>query len=77
MTMQGRMRQKSNARWRELKSEYRNPKYETNSNDQNTKYQNVLDLEFYNFDIVSNFDIRISNLVYRSRIEFGMTKHYG
>ena len=47
------------------KSEIRSPKLETNSNDKNSNVQNrlgVLDLENLDFDIVSDFDIRISNL---------------
>ncbi|MCX6580369.1 MAG: amino acid adenylation domain-containing protein [Candidatus Aminicenantes bacterium] len=53
------------------KSEIQNPKFETNSNETNTNTQNknqyfgavsVLDFEHLNFDIVSNFDIRASNL---------------
>jgi uncharacterized membrane protein len=46
-----------------MKSEIRNPKPETNSNLQNTKSKNVLSLRHLNFDIVSNFDIRYSNLL--------------
>ena len=55
----------------ELKSEARNPKSETISNVQNTNFQNkighpaVTDVWHFgnlNFEFVSNFDIRISNL---------------
>jgi len=55
----------------ELKSEARNPKSETISNVQNPNFQNknaglacivVLDFGNLNFEFVSNFDIRISNL---------------
>ena len=52
-----------------LKSEIRNPKSETNSNAQNINDQNknpgtafVLNFENLNFDIVSNFEFRASNL---------------
>jgi hypothetical protein len=56
------------------KFEARNPKFETNSNDQNLNDQNkngssnyfgafVLNFEHLNFDIVSDFDIRISDLL--------------
>ncbi|MDQ1352318.1 MAG: hypothetical protein QG657_2624, partial [Acidobacteriota bacterium] len=51
------------------KSEIRNPKSETNPNDQKINVQNknyeipfVLDFDHLNFDIVSNFDIRVSDL---------------
>jgi len=46
------------------KSEARNPKHETNSNVQNTNFQNkFLSFGHLNFDIVSSFDIRYSNFV--------------
>ena len=52
------------------KSEARNPKFEANNKVQNKKYKNaraafdaVLNLKNLNFGIVSNFDIRISDLV--------------
>jgi methylenetetrahydrofolate dehydrogenase (NADP+)/methenyltetrahydrofolate cyclohydrolase len=46
------------------KSEARNPKSETNSNNQNPKFKNrFLSFEHSNFDIVSSFDIRISNFI--------------
>ena len=45
------------------KSEARNPKSETNPNDQISNNKNVLDFEHSNFGIVSSFDIRISNFV--------------
>ncbi|MDQ1355127.1 MAG: hypothetical protein QG657_5437, partial [Acidobacteriota bacterium] len=54
------------------KSEIRNPKFETNPNYQKINDQNknqyfgaafVLNFEHLNFDIVSNFDIRASNLI--------------
>ncbi|MCL5970742.1 MAG: hypothetical protein M1450_04560 [Patescibacteria group bacterium] len=45
------------------KSEIRSTKSETNSNNQNTNDRNVLNFENYNLDIVSNFDIRYSNLI--------------
>ena len=46
------------------KSEARNPKFETNSNDKNINVQNaVLNFGNLNFDIVSDFDIRISYLL--------------
>ncbi|HLP46942.1 MAG TPA: AMP-binding protein, partial [Candidatus Kapabacteria bacterium] len=51
------------------KSEIRNPQFETNFNDQKINVQNkgfedlmVLDLENLDFEFVSNFDIRISDL---------------
>jgi len=46
------------------KSEILNSKSETNSNSSNPNIQNlnVLNFENYDFDIVSNFDIRISKL---------------
>ena len=49
------------------KSEARNPKFETNSNDWNSNDKNqstaaVSNFEHYNFEFVSYFDIRISNL---------------
>jgi fengycin family lipopeptide synthetase D len=58
----------SNARIILKKSEIRNPKSETNPNDSNSNDQSkraevtVLDFEHLNFEFVSNFDIRISNL---------------
>ncbi|HLP57970.1 MAG TPA: amino acid adenylation domain-containing protein, partial [Candidatus Deferrimicrobium sp.] len=60
----------SNAKILINKSEIRNPKFETNSNESNSNDPNknqyfgtasVLNFENLNFDIVSNFDIRISN----------------
>jgi hypothetical protein len=56
------------------KFEVRNPKFETNSNDQNLNDQNknsnskqfgafVLNFEHLNFGFVSDFDIRISDLL--------------
>lgn len=50
---------------RRRKFEAPNSKFETNSNNQNTNYKKkktILNLENYNFDIVSDFDIRISDL---------------
>ncbi|MCP5047481.1 MAG: amino acid adenylation domain-containing protein [bacterium] len=55
-----------------LKSEIRNPKSETNPNDQNTNVQNknhcsecvVLNFEHFNFEFVSDFGFRISDLSY-------------
>ena len=45
------------------KSEIRNPKSEINSNNQNSKFKKrFLSFEHSNFDIVSSFDIRYSNL---------------
>ena len=50
-----------------LKSEARISKYETNPNDQNSNVQNTTTVfrsfEHSDFDIVSNFDIRISDFV--------------
>jgi starch phosphorylase len=43
------------------KSEIRDPKSEINPNDKNLKEQNVLNLESSNLEIVSNFDIHISD----------------
>jgi len=45
------------------KSEARNPKSETNSKFEITNPKRVWNLENWNLDIVSNFDIRISNLI--------------
>jgi hypothetical protein len=53
------------------KSEYRNSKSETNSNDQSTKFKTqdaaegvvVLDIWILDFEIVSDLDIRISDFV--------------
>ncbi|MCX6581868.1 MAG: amino acid adenylation domain-containing protein, partial [Candidatus Aminicenantes bacterium] len=57
----------SNAKILINKSEIQNPKSETNSNDQNKNRHfgtaSVLNFENLNFDIVSNFDIRASNLI--------------
>jgi len=46
------------------KSEIRNSKHKTSTNDKNSNDQNrdVLNLENSNFEFVSNFDIRVSNL---------------
>jgi len=44
-----------------MKSEARSTKSETNSNDRNSKFKTVRFGDL-NFDIVSNFDIRISDL---------------
>jgi amino acid adenylation domain-containing protein len=58
----------SHARILLKKSKIQNPKPETNPNDSNSNDQNnradvtVLDFEHSNFEFVSNFDIRISNL---------------
>jgi len=58
----------SNARILLKKSGIQNPKPETNPNDSNSNDQNkragaaVLDFETLDFEFVSNFDIRISNL---------------
>jgi len=55
------------------KPETRNPKFETISNDKKTNASNNLDAALSsgfgisNFEIVSNFDIRISNLGSNSR----------
>jgi amino acid adenylation domain-containing protein len=59
----------SNARILLKKSEIRKPKFETNPNDPNSNDQNkraavtVLDLEYLNFEFVSNFEFRASNFV--------------
>jgi len=48
---------------RSSKHEILNPKFETNLNDRNSNVQNkVLNFGNLNFDIVSDLDIRISNL---------------
>jgi amino acid adenylation domain-containing protein len=58
----------SNARIILKKSEIRNPKSETNPNDSNSNYQNkraevtVLNFEHLNFEFVSNFEFRASDL---------------
>ena len=44
------------------KHEARNSKYETNSNDKNPKFKTFWSFGNLNFDIVSDFDIRISDL---------------
>src|SRR3989344_4548942 len=44
------------------KSEIRNPKSETNTNKKNSNVQKVSNLENLDFGIVSNLDIRASNL---------------
>ncbi len=48
-----------------FKSEARSTKLETNSNDQNLKQEKrcVLNICFLNFKFVSDFEIRISDLV--------------
>jgi len=48
------------------KFEVRNPKPETNFKSQNLNDKNVYDLINSNLYIVSNFDIRISDLIYGS-----------
>jgi peroxiredoxin len=45
-----------------MKHEIRNSKSETNSNDKNPKFKKFWSFENLNFDIVSDFDIRISDL---------------
>jgi len=44
------------------KHEARNSKYETNLNDKNPKLKKFWSFGHLNFDIVSDFDIRISSL---------------
>ena len=45
------------------KYEARNPKHETNSNDKNSKLEtNVSNFDHLNFEFVSDFVLRISNL---------------
>jgi len=46
-----------------FKSEARIPKSETNTNVQNSKSKTVLNLNHSNFNIVSNFELRISDLL--------------
>ncbi len=58
----------------QTKLEARNPKSETNSNNQNTNDKNVLDLEHSNLGIVSNFDIRISNLLSQKTIQSALSE---
>jgi hypothetical protein len=61
------------------KHEIRNPKYETNPNDQNPNDQNensrirrqivfVLNFEFLNFEFVSNFVLRASDLLFEGHL---------
>ncbi len=45
-----------------MKHEKRNSKSETNSNDKNPKFKTFWSIENLNFDIISDFDIRISDL---------------
>ncbi len=47
-----------------MKFEFQSAKYETNSKLECSNSQNLLfgSFEFWSFDIVSNFDIRISDL---------------
>jgi len=46
------------------KSEARNPNFETNPNVQNSNFHSwIAVFELLNFEIVSNFDIRISDLL--------------
>lgn len=56
------------------KSEIRNPKSGTNSNDINENIKDVLNLKNSNFGIVSNFDIRDSNLSKSIRL-IGASEH--
>jgi ABC-type transport system involved in cytochrome c biogenesis permease subunit len=54
-------------RRQEIKFEIRNSKFATNSNDRNSKHDwrfKLLRFEFRAFNIVSNFEFRISNLIY-------------
>ncbi len=46
-----------------IKYETRNPKSETNTNNQKINDKNVLKFENSNFDIISNLDIRYSNFI--------------
>jgi hypothetical protein len=74
ISSKGVRREKSPDAHADNKFEARNPKFETNSNDQNPNNQNknssskkfgafVLNFEHLDFGFVSDFDIRISDLL--------------
>ena len=74
ISSKGVRREKSPGAHTDNKFEARNPKFETNSNDQKLNDQNknvsskqfvafVLNFEHLNFGFVSDFDIRISDLL--------------
>lgn len=59
------------------KHEYLNTKLETNFNFQNSKSKTVFEFYCFNFEIVSKFEIRISNFLCYARLGFPIRRSSG